>query len=57
MEKKGPSSLLKSTTMTERKTPMADHGVTLARKAGGWCPDRWWRTWQRKRAAVEGEGG
>ncbi|KAG8503948.1 hypothetical protein CXB51_002229 [Gossypium anomalum] len=27
--------------------------VTRARKAGGWCPDRRWRTWQTKRAAVE----
>ncbi|TYI07855.1 hypothetical protein ES332_A10G254700v1 [Gossypium tomentosum] len=31
--------------------------VMRARKAGGWCPDQRWCTWQRKRVAVEGEGG
>ncbi|KAG4181210.1 hypothetical protein ERO13_A10G212500v2 [Gossypium hirsutum] len=60
LERKGFSLLIRLDSNDEGE-PSSDEvdviSVMRARKAGGWCPDRRWCTWQRKRAAVEGEGG
>ncbi|KAG8502260.1 hypothetical protein CXB51_002212 [Gossypium anomalum] len=47
----GPFSLVEALGADE--TPTTTEDVTRARKAGGWCPDWRWRTWQRKHAVVE----
>ncbi|KAL1177466.1 hypothetical protein V6Z11_A03G033200 [Gossypium hirsutum] len=32
----------------ENCSPTRDHETQVVSEAGGWCPERWWHTWQRR---------